>query len=498
MSKLSLLGAALLLSFGLYFTHKKVAVYIFLLLAICLATCKRDDARYSQDQLLITNAEHYFTDNITTNNSTSTISNERTTMPKLALWGKAYIMELSVGKTVIVPIQYSKMFYVNSNIAENSLYSINEIAYLAIFKDARQNWHAQMITAFPDSTYENTNRRQFTGLLFVDDWFGNPITKYKYEANNVIRKYVPGTNNMTKGSLSQSKNFKEGDAVTSIFTTTCYEIEGYNYSPDLDESYYWEEDGGCSTSYIEVTSPDNGSGGLSGGDYGSIPGGGGGSVGGPGPIVPADFLIMAGGNSPIANIQDYNKCFTNIGGSDISYQVTVAVDQPDPGTRNPWGFSGGGSSATGNPVNVGHTFLILTESYGGTTITRNVGFYPQSSVNPLHPSAQGQLNNDQSHIYNISLTITVTNAEFFEILNYIDLGNNTGFMYNINSDNCTTFALAALASAGIDLPRTIGSWPNGGGLDPGDLGEDIRAMDLSSDMVRNTVDNAHPNMGTCN
>ena len=181
-----------------------------------------------------------------------------------------------------------------------------------------------------------------------------------------------------------------------------------------------------------------------------------------------------------------------------SYQVQICVIQPVPNTRQPWAFQGGsGTSLTGNPVSVGHTFLILTETTPTKTITRNVGFYPENDIGPFTPTVQGQLNNDESDVYNIALTIAMTGGEFTSLLNYISLGNSTGFIYDLNSNNCTTFALSALASVGINLPRTNGSWLNGGGQNPGDLGEDIRNMQVSSGMSKSGF-KWHPNQGTCN
>jgi hypothetical protein len=177
------------------------------------------------------------------------------------------------------------------------------------------------------------------------------------------------------------------------------------------------------------------------------------------------------------------------------------VQQPDPGTRTPWTVSGSGatgSSAGSNPVDVGHTFLIFTQQTGSGTITRNIGFYPKTGVNPLSPVAQGILNNNAGDDYDISLTVQVTNTQFFNMLNYVSLGNNTGFNYDLNLNNCTTFALSTLNAGGVSLPRTTGSWLEGSGNDPGDLGEDIRAMTLTSGMTRSTADPAHPNTGNCN
>jgi len=282
--------------------------------------------------------------------------------------------------------------------------------------------------------------------------------------------------------------------------TVCSEIDGYNYSPDdPDDGYSWSESGGCDTYFIDDGGGGGGYGGISGGDVGSA--GGGGAPSNPAPKMTPSNLIVYSPEDPITNIQQYVQCFTSSGAIDHSYTVQICVDQPTSGSRTPWGITPGGptgSSAAGNVVNVGHTFLILSENNAGNIITRNVGFYPSSAVSPLSPSAQGVLNNDAGHQYDISLTITVNNIQFFDILNYVSLGNNSGFDYNLNSNNCTTFAINALASSGIILPTTKGSWPLGSGDDPGDLGEDIRNMPLSSNMTRNTVDNSHPNVGSCN
>ena len=55
-----------------------------------------------------------------------------------------------------------------------------------------------------------------------------------------------------------------------------------------------------------------------------------------------------------------------------------------------------------------------------------------------------ELNDNESSIYNISLTVTIDNGQFFNMLNYVSQGNNPGYLYNLNSNNCTTFALTAL------------------------------------------------------
>jgi hypothetical protein len=149
-------------------------------------------------------------------------------------------------------------------------------------------------------------------------------------------------------------------------------------------------------------------------------------------------------------------------------------------------------------VNVGHTFLIFTENIGGSTITRNVGFYPATNVSPFTTSvAQGALNNDESHGYNISASFTVNNTMFFNMLAFVSQGNTSGYNYNLSTNNCTSFAINALAAGHIYLPSTIGYWYDGVGNDPGDLGEDIRNSNAPG-IIKSTVFSSHPNVGTCN
>jgi hypothetical protein len=392
-----------------------------------------------------------------------------------------------------VPVLYVKNLSVKTNFGGTKLFSLNEITQLVVYKDAKNARHAELITAFPDSDALATGAKNFTGITFVEDWQGNRLRQFKYNSKGSVLTYNGQYDVYGKTSATGSTAAPKIPA--DILIATYYEISGYNYSPDDPSGgYYWTESAGVDYQYI----PDGGGGsdGLSGGDYGSIAGGDG---GGGGSSTSTSQVIIQSGPNIIGNVQDYLKCFTNVGGSDHLYTVTLCADQPVAGTRQPWNFADGasGTSATGNPFDVGHTFLIFSETYGGNTITRNVGFYPQTSVNPWYPTDQGQLNNNESSGYNISLTVTVDNAQFFNMLNFVLQGNDAGYQYNLNSNNCTTFALNALQAGSINISTQTGIWPNGSGYNPGDLGEDIRNMPLPSNMTRNTVDNPHPNVGQC-
>jgi hypothetical protein len=467
------------------------------------SSCKKSqnlnfpDSGSNVEKQLISNARVAFTNDIsnslpspTLSNSSENNSNPRMQLKKTPQWDRAYTIIFSGERVVVVPLSYEKKMYLKTNMNNKRVYNIDDVSRLLIYKSRDQKYHEEIITLSPDSNFSNKPNSSFSGILTVEGWAGNFLKEFKFEGSKIKKLDTHFSTQPTP-----SKTTVDGESTSgtksdmALVLQVCYTLVEYNYSvDDPSGGVYSYESLGCNTYYID----DGGgsSGGPTGGDYGGV--GGGGSV--------ANSLAVIGGKNIIGNIQDYNKCFTNVAGNTHTYQVTVCVDQPKPGTREAWGFSpsgAGGSTFGSNPVDVGHTFLIFTETSGSGTISRNIGFYPQTTVNPFSQSDQGQLNNDASHSYNISLTINISNSQFFNMLNYVALGNNVGFDYNLNSNNCTTFALRTLDAGNVYLPSTLGSWLNGSGNDPGDLGQDIRSMNLSPNMTRNTAEGSHPNLGSC-
>ena len=459
------------------------------LILLFLPACQKQrssDTPATADQTRIAAARNYFDQSTRQSGPIAPTGNPRIDAIKSPSWESAYCLQLSRGPAVIVPVYYQKDLVVTSNFNPRVPLPLNQLTRLVIYPDS-SGYHMELVTSFPDTTTIAPNTGKFSGIVFVETWQGTSLNSFKLSNNQVLRK-------QTYSETRNTRNLTpDGTKTPTTVVAICYEISGYNYAPsdpDADES--WTEPAGCQYNYI----PDLGEGaGLSGADYGSVSGG---TI----PTVTAPTIVIPIGNNVIGNITDYLKCFSNYGGTDHTYQVTVCVDQPVPGTREAWATTPGGatgSSASGNPIDAGHTFLVLSEIFSDHTITRNVGFYPATKIYPSSPVAQGQLNDDEDHTYNISLTVTVDNGQFFNILNFISQGNNAGYTYNLNTNNCTSFDLQALDAGATILPSTVGTWPLGGfGNDPGDLGEDIRSMQLASNMTRNTVSNSHPNLYTCN
>ena len=446
-------------------------------LALLFFGCVKNQSKNESTSDLITKVHAFFDKTIVASGKTMNADNYRANQPKSLLWDQATLTHLSGIDVVSVPIAYRNNLYVSFKTTPNQLYRLNDITSLVITRDSSNLFHAAVVTFVPDSS---SRQNKPGGLFFVEDWEG--ITIYGPVHTS------PQIDNAIAAPTAASDS-KEADYTQSI--QVCNEIDGYNYSPDdPDGGIAWSETS-CTTYGFAAQDP---AAGIPVSRLGSLP---------VSRYLPPLEVIVSPPTSAISDIVDYMKCFTNGPTPGHTYSVQVCVDQPDPGTRQAWGLTAdgaAGTSAAGNPVNVGHTFLTLTENDQGNIITRNIGFYPSTFVFVTSNlvASQGILGNDQSHTYNISLTITVSSSQFFNILNYAELGNNMGFIYNLNTNNCTTFALNALAAGGISLPSTQGTWPGGAGNDPGDLGEDIRNMPLSSNMTRNTVENDHPNVGTCN
>ena len=400
--------------------------------------------------------------------------NYRAAQPKTIRWDLAQVIRIGQSKGIIVPIVFDNALLVKANFVGASLFHLNYLTQLLFYKDSTGRNTAVVITEFPDSNYFRDPTRPFTGIKFIEDWLGHPIQKLLYTPDGKVKRFIPTSTQPTMAEV----------------TETCYSITGYNYSPELDETVTWSEAAGCSIDYVDEGTEE---------EFGGIGGSGASGADSTG----ASAITLLPGNSVIKNISQYFQCFTNVGGTDHTYTVTVCVAQADPGTRTPWTASSGGSSGSSsgdNPINAGHTFLTLSESYGSTTITRNVGFYPAADVNPINYTSQGTLNDDETHTYNISGSFTVTNAQFFNILNFVSQGNIQGYLYNLNTNNCTTFAINGMAQAGINLPRTIGTWLDGAGNDPGDLGEDLRVNNISGMTLNLTGGTiySHLNVGQCN
>ncbi|MFT4202600.1 MAG: 4Fe-4S dicluster domain-containing protein [Chitinophagaceae bacterium] len=185
----------------------------------------------------------------------------------------------------------------------------------------------------------------------------------------------------------------------------------------------------------------------------------------------------------IISTKEFLSCLNIIGSS----KLTIYVDQPISHTRKTYDIF--------NPTNVGHAFVSITQTIGGQTFTRTWGFYPKSFVTPINPNSPGVFVDNEAHFYDIALTVNITAGQTNAILT--DAMDNLGGTYNLNTNNCTDYAIHVMELAGIFINPHSGTWPGGGGFNPGDLGEDIRGLNNPNYYIDGSGGVGDFNNGTC-
>jgi hypothetical protein len=197
-------------------------------------------------------------------------------------------------------------------------------------------------------------------------------------------------------------------------------------------------------------------------------------------------LVINPPNIPVYELNNYLKCFTNTPGS--VYKVTIQVDQPVPGQSDCWAWNNG--------IDVGHTFLTFEQiKPDGSKVIRSFGFYPENGTTPIIPQSPGMFSNDENEPVDVSLTLTITDPEFFmQKINV--LRNLSTPTYHLSFFNCTTFATVVFNQFGASLQLQSCFWANNG--NPGDLGQYIRNMQLGANQTRNLqTTTAVANAGLC-
>ncbi|MBS1664721.1 MAG: hypothetical protein JST68_26990 [Bacteroidetes bacterium] len=227
--------------------------------------------------------------------------------------------------------------------------------------------------------------------------------------------------------------------------------------------------GGASTSYISldgllgVTSGDILAGGGSdsggsdegseGGDGGGTEGSGGGAPGAVAVYSPVEPVVSQGGGMgglrviqgievereyvydlPAVDVRKLFNCFDLVPSEGAVYTVQLCVDLPVNSSPNmSMNFSGG--------VNAGHTFLVISKSGGGESVTQAFGFYPgeePSAWNPFSSLPSAIKDNGNKEI-NASIGMSI-NADQFEAIKAMSI-NLSSKSYELDKFNCTDYAL---------------------------------------------------------
>lgn len=178
-------------------------------------------------------------------------------------------------------------------------------------------------------------------------------------------------------------------------------------------------------------------------------------------------------DKPVTDVKNEVKCFTD---NSSIYTITININQPVPGIREVF------EPLSNFPV--GHTFLTLRQvNSDGSEIIRNLGFYPKTSVKPGSTRDFPTFGDDSETPFDVSLKLDVSAGEFMTVV--ANLGIQQTMMYDLDNFNCTTSAISALKSINIQLPETRSNNILFNGLNPADLGEDIKALNLDNFSAKN-------------
>ena len=179
--------------------------------------------------------------------------------------------------------------------------------------------------------------------------------------------------------------------------------------------------------------------------------------------------VYKGPKSPIKNLADELKCLTVSPNS--TYTISVNVNQPRPNSRD--------KVDPFNDFMVGHAFLSLEQTKAdGSVIIRNIGYYPETSVYPGKYTDQSVFGEDSETPISVSLNISVSGDEMSTIIN--SLISQQSVFYDLENANCASSIISTLDKINIQMPSTSsGIYNLFKGLNPGDLGQDIRNLDVN-------------------
>src|ERR1700681_2073864 len=113
---------------------------IFIITALLFTDCKKNEfISSSSDQGLVNDAKGFFNQSVkqqsvTVNGINQTERNPRKRNSKTPKWDRATIVQLSIGKAVRVPVEYSNPFYISNNLSRDILYDANQLVSLLIYR----------------------------------------------------------------------------------------------------------------------------------------------------------------------------------------------------------------------------------------------------------------------------------------------------------------------------------------------------------------------------
>ncbi len=327
----------------------------------------------------------------------------------------------------------------------------------------------------------------FTGRVNFYETNGQFANGWRIEQGEITKFGTPSSlQNVETVSNIAGKRVPCGVINFSYYQTYCYSITtGFvitTHNPDGSKKCYTKWFYASTIKYCEIPDPIDK---ICGDEpCGDNEGNGGSGIGNyiPPTANMIATIVFVGPKTPIKDILAYLKCFDLSQGA----RITIYVDQPIANSPDAW------SVDSNKNTDVGHTFIAIQQG----NIRRVFGYYPKTTVDPSSPNDPKAFGDDQGHAFDVSVSIPINSSQLLDVIGY---ANNAPSTYNLNTYNCTDFAIEVGNLIGLGLPDSYGYWYLGGGSNPGQLGQNIRKMALPVNASRQiTESNAASNEGICN
>jgi len=438
--------------------------YYCLAFLLVIHGCNKTDS-YLSTKITISEAKQSYNNVITTFNlSNSPDLND--SLPQKIEWETSYERKISGESCLILNINPSSKKQINK---ESNKYSSNIERYLLFRKDKIGRVNFELVTFF-------TNNNESNRLsILVFDKSGKMIHSFVSDGTNLLNTNLE----VLRPNIQQTR-MPGGALCVETDWYTCISFRGisygctYNYS--TRQCVDIPDNGGNSS--IGNPSNPSGSGNF---DYNSVPA-----------IRFTRWMVAPSIDKLIADLKKYFGCF-NINNTS-TYNITLYVKQPIPNSRIIVSDGYGNklpSSLDLNSLTVGHTFLGFSQSGGSSIpVNRYVGFYPSTMVSPFLPETPGAVADNSNTAYDVSVTFSVSGAQFKTAMEQFAAATKGN--YNLNWNNCTDICISALNIIGLNVPKTIGTWPLGQGANPADLGEDLRLFNSPSIRQKNLTGGTSP------
>jgi hypothetical protein len=216
----------------------------------CQKTSEKNNvnSNVKSDNDLVMEAKNYFNGNVKSQeNTVANKTNHISSLAKELRWDKAGVIQLSKFKGVVIPVYFTNNWNSKSNLTNSSTRTpINSISKLLIYSDQAGIYHAEVISAYPDSDFVQTASRSFTGITMIQDWNGGFLKGYKYEKDKTWQMSLsaPSASAGTKTTNSTGVN------VQADYLTTCYYNDWYTCDPSTGCVYDYTEELGCTVTPV--------------------------------------------------------------------------------------------------------------------------------------------------------------------------------------------------------------------------------------------------------